>query len=122
MTADLQLKLTWGHALLNPEGLEIRLPADAFPKLRRLGLLHRHPSGLFQIGPRIYAFFDPDCDSLTEGLRQILGYDCDGPTWLVCKCRQCHRRRDNLDRHALAFIRTQDAKRTGFQPAPGKQF
>lgn len=120
MTGEVQL--LWGHDIRNPEGLKIRLPAMAFPKLRRLGLLVRHPSGLFQISDRIYAFFDPDCDSLTEGLRQILGYNCEGPEWLVCQCRQCRRRHDKLDRDALTFVRTQDAKRTGFRPAPGRQF
>lgn len=93
----------WGHALLAPDGIEIRLPQFAFPKLRRLGLLERNRNvGLYQISDAIYAFMGFEYDSLMDGLRQLLGVDIRGPEWLQCGCRQCHRRDEDADKTPIS--------------------
>ena len=79
-----------GHPILNPEGEEIRLPAFAFKMLRRLGVISRDPeSGRLQIKREVYDFLRPEFESLTDGLRQILGDDCSGPKKSFCDCSTC---------------------------------
>ena len=82
----------WGHPLQTPEGNIIRVPAFAFPRLRWLGML---VNGQAILSPRIYEFIDPQYDTLTDGLRHLLGRDLSGPEWLVCRCMKC------LEREAL---------------------
>lgn len=84
----------WGHPLITPEGAEIRVPANAFPRLRRLGLLQR---GRAILVPQVYEWLDPQYDTLTDGLRHLLGSDLSGPAWLVCNCRECQRRESEFD-------------------------
>lgn len=88
----LDTKLKWGHSVLDPAGNRIQLPAVAMKKLRQLGVLVKR-KGPPQISPDIYKFFEPDCESLLNGLRAILGKDISGPEWLECRCQSCKRDR-----------------------------
>ncbi len=74
----------WGHALVTPEGREIRVPKFALVKLRRMGLLERRRA---RLSPFIYEVLDHE--NLTEGLRRLLGPDLSGPAWLACRCSEC---------------------------------
>lgn len=92
-------KPLWGHPLLTPEGVEIRLPASAFPTLRQLGLLVPNKNrGMFQLSSLIDAFLEPECDGLMNGIRRLLGKELEGPDWLLCKCRQCQKLHEDADR------------------------
>jgi hypothetical protein len=90
--------LQWGHPLLTPEGREIRVPAPAFRRLRRLGVLMRNSA---QLSERIYELLDPQYDSITEGLRLLLGPDLSGPAWCRCDCKECRERASEADRTPL---------------------
>ena len=93
------LNVNWGHPLLSPEGVEIRLPQWAFTWLGGMGLLTKNrESGLRQILPLVHAFMEPECDGLMGGLRQLLGVNMEGPKWLICECRQCQRREEEADK------------------------
>ena len=85
-TSDTQL----GHQLITPDGREIRVPASAFPKLRRLGLLERQ-RGLPKLVNRVLDLLEPEHEGLTLGLRRTLGRNLEGPTpeLLNCDCRKC---------------------------------
>jgi hypothetical protein len=84
----------WGHLLLGPDGEKIRVPYFAFAKLRCLGLLVNNKPRLSR---RIYEYLNPEFESLTEGLPKLLGADLSGPSWLVCKCRECSSKYSELD-------------------------
>ena len=86
------IEADWGHPLIAPDGDVIRVPLFAYSKLHRLGLKKRYS---LQLDPAVYHFLDPKYDTLTDGLRHLLGCDLDGPAWLVCHCREC-RHRDGL--------------------------
>jgi hypothetical protein len=86
MATALPVQPEWGHPLITPEGRVIRVPADVFPQLRRLGLLVNNKP---RLSPRVYEFLDPQYDCLALGLRQLLGADLTGPAWLVCGCDEC---------------------------------
>ena len=80
----------WGHAVLSPEGTEIRLPSWGFVRLRRLGVLFRNRElKRHQISKLIYSLLDPTFDCLTDGLRNLIGGDCSGPQWVSCRCDDC---------------------------------
>jgi hypothetical protein len=79
----------WGHALLTPEGKEIRVPKSAFEPLRKLGVLERNRA---QLKPIIYQLMDREYDDLLMGLRHMLGKDLGGPAWCVCHCQECRDR------------------------------
>ncbi len=92
-----EVSAKWGHALLTPsigptaayQPHEIRVPAWAFPGLRRLGLLERNRS---QLSPLFWAFArDHDVARLEPVLFNLLGVDATGPAWCVCKCVECQR-------------------------------
>jgi len=89
------VRLLWGHEVLTPDGKSIRLPLKAIITLRRLGALDRF-QGKPQLKPFIYELLDPDYDSLTDGLRRLLGEDATGPTWLICRCKSCRYQREKL--------------------------
>jgi len=79
-----------GHPILTPDGSEIRIPNHAFLKIRRLGALGKNrENGLPQITDQIYLFLNPEFDSLSNGLRQLLGSDCSGPQEVLCNCKEC---------------------------------
>lgn len=85
-----EARLAWGHAILTPDGQEIRIPGEAFAKLRRLGcLLPNRNHGLLQISSSIYEFLDPECETLSDGLRRLLGVDISGPLIVDCHCPVC---------------------------------
>jgi hypothetical protein len=86
MATALPAQPEWGHPLITPEGRIIRVPADTFPQLRRLGLLVNNKP---RLSPKVYEFLDPQYDCLALGLRQLLGSDLAGPAWLVCDCDEC---------------------------------
>lgn len=116
-------KPKWGHPILTPDEDEIRLPYDAFPRLRRMGLLGKNRNkGLYQINDEIYQFFEPACDGLMDGLRQLLGYDMTGPDWLICHCRDCNRRREEADKTLPPEFQRKHANRSGFKPIGGRDF
>lgn len=96
----------WGHPLMTPEGQEIRVPKSAFASLRRLGMLERNRA---QLKPSIYEFLDPQYDSLTEGLRHLLGTDLSGPKWVICHCGDCRNKqpyiRPDLADHAMRELK-----------------
>src|SRR5438067_1651460 len=91
------VRLEWGHAVLNPAGKEIRLPAKAIVKLRRLGLIEKR-KGTPQISPFIYTLLNPEYDPLTMGLREVIGADIDGPESVACYCKTCKREREAIYR------------------------
>jgi hypothetical protein len=92
-----ETKLTWGHALLDPNEQEIRLPYYAFQKLRRMGLLLKNRNrGLHQLSPLVYEFMRPEYEGLMDGLRRILGWDLSGPLGLECRCMECKRQRSEV--------------------------
>ena len=97
-----EARLEWGHPLLTPDGEQIRLPQSAFAKLRRLGLLEKNRlHGLQQISERVFMLMHSDYDGLMDGLRQLLGHDLSGAAWVLCGCRDCHRREEERDKVAL---------------------
>jgi hypothetical protein len=60
--------------------------------------------GLLQRGhvtPRLrhtaYQWMINEYDSVTDGLRQLLGPDLSGPAWCVCRCRECQERGADAD-------------------------
>jgi len=99
MTAPVELK--WGHPVVNPYGVVIRLPHTAFRRLRLLGLLERDENGLQRISDRIHELMHHDYDSIMGDLRQMLGKDFSGPEWVDCRCRDCRRFRAYFDRTRL---------------------
>jgi hypothetical protein len=105
MTPDVCLE--WGHLVLDPDGREIRVPAKAIVKLRRLGLLIKR-RGTPQISAFIYRLLGSEYDALTDGLRSLLGEDVSGPEWLVCHCGTCKRERDSIyhELEQLGLFRT----------------
>lgn len=86
----------WGHALaIWDTGRVIRVPAFIFPELKRLGLLIGKRAIL---SPMILAFYrDRSLDPLIDGIRQVLGPELTGPEWLVCRCRDCHKKASDAD-------------------------
>ena len=84
-----KVPVLWGHALMTPEGKVICVPKWAFPKLRRLGVLEKNTA---RLSPAIYRLLEPSFDCLTDGLSKLLGRDCSGPDWVVCRCRECYER------------------------------
>jgi hypothetical protein len=74
----------WGHAMIAPDGQEIRVPKFALVKLKKMGLLERRRA---RLSPLIYGVLQHD--SLANGLRRLLGADLSGPAWLSCNCREC---------------------------------
>ena len=84
----------WGHPLTTPDGREIRVPKRAFPILRKLGLLE---NGRAKLHPAAYLMMHQQYDSITQGLRHLLGSDLSGPAWLVCHCRECMRHASEAD-------------------------
>lgn len=99
-SSSIEVRPDWGHPLQTPEGGEIRVPKWAFPKLRKLGLLVRNRA---ELSPRIYQFLNPQLDTLTEGLRILLGPGASGPEWVVCKCRECMRKKEDVDHMPVPF-------------------
>lgn len=91
--------LEWGHPLLTPDGREIRVPLSAFGTLRKLGALERNKN---RLSARIYELIDPQYDSVTEGLRHLLGEDLAGPRWCACSCRECQGKASDLDDSRLS--------------------
>ena len=87
--------LNWGHALVNPDGIELRVPASVFPRLDQMGLLVR--GRIPRISPEIYQYMHPEYDPLTAGLRYVLGPDMSGPAWCECNCSTCQRRQSDRD-------------------------
>ena len=83
-----------GHVVLDPNGNRIYLPLYAIVRLRRLGLL-RKGGGTPQISASVYGFMKADFDTLTDGLRRVLGEDASGPAWVVCNCRECRGTAEN---------------------------
>ena len=90
--------MQWGHPLLGPRGEELRVPLFAYKILQQLGVKKRYS---IQLSEKIYSLLNPDFDSLTEGLRRLVGPDLSGPAWLVCKCRECQRGRSDVDNTPL---------------------
>ncbi len=90
--------LEWGHPLVTPEGAVVRVPSFAFAKLRRLGAMMGNSN---RLSPIVYSLLSREYDSLTEGLRRLLGADLSGPSWVVCRCRDCQREAADLDRTEL---------------------
>jgi hypothetical protein len=99
----------WGHPLLTPEGKTIRVPASAFAKLRRLGAFLGKSN---RLSPKIYQLIRPEFDCITEGLGRLLGADLSGPSWVVCRCKDCQRRAAESDRTALPGRNPLDDERT----------
>ncbi len=117
-----ETKLKWGHPLLNPEGVEIRVPSWIFPALRSVGLLVKNEAGQPQVSPEYYrvrhlAILEAEkpresapainyairlsgagrksaCGKISRILN-ALGPDCSGPAWPVCHCKCC------LEEHGL---------------------
>ena len=83
------VELEWGHPLTGPKGERLRVPFWAYEKLQEMGLKRRYST---QLHPRIYQLLTPEYDSLTDGLRHLLGPALTGPEWLVCNCRECEKR------------------------------
>lgn len=114
-------KLEWGHPILTPEGVEIRLPDVAFTKLAMLGLLRRdHASGLKRIRPMIYELMAGDYGCLMGILKSILGFDAlgdlTGPKTLECRCRTCRRDRVQVLRELIPdWKQLRDTKRPGLR-------
>ena len=86
------------HEILTPEGKSIFVPQSAFADLRRLRCLtvdratHKQ-----QIAFGIYQFLKPEFDTLTNGLRRLLGDDVSGPEYTTCSCRKCQREKEQRD-------------------------
>jgi hypothetical protein len=106
MATALPVQPEWGHPLITPKGNVIRVPADVFPLLRRLGLLANNKP---RLSLRIYEFLDPQYNCLSWGLRQLLGDDLSGPAWLVCECDECKGK--GTDRDAKLASRVVDEVR-----------
>lgn len=75
-----------GHPLITPEGHEIRVPLSVFPLLRQLGVLKGNTA---RLSSAIYGLLDPNYDSITNGLRHLLGGNLTGPEWCACRCPEC---------------------------------
>jgi hypothetical protein len=97
-----EVRPSWGHPLETPEGKEIRVPKWVFPRLRQLGLLEKNRARLL---PAVWLFLQPQFDSLTEGLRLLLGPDLSGPDWCRCNCRECQSLVD-VDDSRLSRVRS----------------
>jgi hypothetical protein len=101
-----------GHAILGPDRELLYLPEFAFTKLDLLGLLmpERGDGGLRRISRSLYSMLDPAYESLTLGLRALLGPDVSGPDWLICSCKRCTRVQEDADRQSDAYwIRSRTA-------------
>jgi hypothetical protein len=90
--------LEWGHPLITPDGRVISVPIFAFGTLRKLGLLQNNKN---RLSPTIYEFIDPQYDSITEGLRQLLGKELTGPEWCRCGCQECREKQAAADNTRL---------------------
>jgi hypothetical protein len=77
-----------GHPVLDPRGQTIYLPQFALIRLRRMGLLRKR-RGIPQISDTIYPLLNSEYASLMDGLQRVLGPDCAGPEWLICRCERC---------------------------------
>ncbi|MBN1224155.1 MAG: hypothetical protein JXB23_12985 [Candidatus Aminicenantes bacterium] len=88
----------WGHPLITPEGKTIRVPAFAFRKLSQLGALLGKSN---RLSTKIYQIIQPEFDCITEGLGHLLGEDLNGPSWILCTCKDCQRRVAESDHTAL---------------------
>ena len=99
----------WGHPLLTPEGKTLRVPASAFAKLRRLGVLLGNSN---RLSPKIYEFIRPEFDCITEGLGRLLGEDLSGPSWVLCICKNCQCWAEESDRTSLPGRNPLDDVRT----------
>ena len=103
-TADVRLE--WGHPLLTPDGSrEISIP-NVFEQLKQLGLIERdRETGLFRLRHTIYEFLHSDYEGLMGPLRRILGRALEGSDWVRCKCGDCRRLEQDLDRTKLPHKR-----------------
>jgi hypothetical protein len=91
----------WGHVLLTPEGIEIRVP-NIFEALKLRGLVERDiKTGHYRLLPRIDAFNNSEHDAIMGELRRILGRELEGPEWVKCRCSECHRRRTESPRRSM---------------------
>jgi hypothetical protein len=90
--------LEWGHPLITPDGRVISVPIFVFGTLRHLGLLQNNKN---RLSPNIYQYLDPQYDSITEGLRHLLGRGLTGPEWCRCGCQACREKADALDNTQL---------------------
>lgn len=84
--------------MVTPNGQIIRVPAFAFRKLRQLGALMGNSN---RLSPRIYQFVRPEFDCLSEGMGRLLGENLSGPSWVLCRCKDCQHRAAESDRTAL---------------------
>ena len=99
----------WGHPLITPEGVTIRVPAFAFRRLRRLGALMGNSN---RLSPRIYELVRPEFDCISEGLGRLLGENLTGPSWVFCTCKDCQRKEADSDHTALPGRNPPDDERT----------
>lgn len=90
--------LEWGRPLVTPDGQTIRVPAFAFRKLRQLGALLGNSN---RLSPKIYQLIRPEFDCISEGLGRLLGKDLSGPSWVLCRCKDCRRRAEESDHTVL---------------------
>jgi hypothetical protein len=116
------VRLEWGHPILTPEGVEIRLPDFAFTKLSMLGLLRRdHASGLKQIRSLIYEMMSSgDYTCLMGVLKRVIGEDAlgdmTGPATVDCRCPKCKRDRRQVLRDLVPdWKHLVDTKRPGLR-------
>jgi hypothetical protein len=88
--------LEWGHPLLTPDGQTIRVLA--FRKLRQLGALLGNSN---RLSPIIHQLIKPEFDCISEELGRLLGANLNGPSWVLCTCKDCQRRAEESDHTAL---------------------
>ncbi len=127
-----------GHPVLNPDGIEIRLPSWAFPKLRSLGLLrHNATAHRSQITDQVYVRLmevrtppqsaqainyeirmngggRPHDSGIPNSLANLLGKDCSGPKLVICHCRNC----SGLKQPIIYKPKRERNKRGGYAGAP----
>ena len=84
----------WGHPLIGLSGEVLRVPRFVYDQLHQLGVKKRYS---IHLSPAIYEMLDPKYDTLTNGLRRLIGSKLDGPAWLVCTCEECRRRESQTD-------------------------
>lgn len=77
------------HPILTPDRKTIQVPFKVFHLLRRMSLLREDDGETPQIMREVYRYMGRECDTLTEGLRVILGDDMTGPAWVRCSCLTC---------------------------------
>ena len=83
--------------------------AFAFRKLRQLGALLGNSN---RLSPRIYHFVRPEFDCLSKGLGRLLGENLNGPSWVLCTCKDFRRRTAESDHTALPGRNPLDDERT----------